>query len=47
MWLDTDEVMYNDAVDETGTVSTASLINPDAEGKEQYLYEKEDQKILK
>ena len=36
----TDEVLYNHAVDETGTVSTASLINPDAECKEQYLYEK-------
>ena len=40
MQLDTDEVLYNDDVDETGTVSTASLINPDAEYKEQYLYEK-------
>ena len=30
----------HDAVDETGTVSTASSINPDAECKEQYLYEK-------
>ena len=38
--LDTDEVPYNNAVDETGTVSAASLINPDAECKEQYLYEK-------
>ena len=35
--LDTDELMYNYAVDETGTVSTASLINPYAECKEQYL----------
>ena len=38
--IDTDEVLYNDAFDETCTVSTASLINPDAERKEQYLYEK-------
>ena len=38
--LDMDEVLYNDAIDETGTVSTVSLINPDAECKEQYLYEK-------
>ena len=29
--LDTDEVLYNDDVDETGTVSTASLMKPDAE----------------
>ena len=35
--LDTDEVLYNDAVDEKGTVSTESLINPDVECKEQYL----------
>ena len=34
-----DEVMYNDAVDETGNVYTASLINPDDECKEQYFYE--------
>ena len=38
--IDTDEVLYNDAIDETGTVSTSSLMNPDAEYKEQYLYEK-------
>ena len=38
--LDTDEVLYNDVVDEIGTVSTAYLINPDAECKEKYLYEK-------
>ena len=38
--LDKDEVLYNDAIDETGAVSTASLINPDAECKEKYLYEK-------
>ena len=38
--LDTDEVLYNDAVDEKGIFSTASLMNPDAECKEQYLYEK-------
>ena len=35
-----DEVLYNDAVDETGTFYTAYLINPDAECKEQYFYEK-------
>ena len=40
MQLGTDEVLNNDAVDDTGTVSTASSINPDAECKEQYLYEK-------
>ena len=28
--LNTDEVLYNNAVDDTGTVSTESLINPDA-----------------
>ena len=38
--LDTDEVLYNNIVYEKDTVSTASLINPDAECKEQYLYEK-------
>ena len=38
--LDTDEVLYSNAVDETYTISTASLINPYAESKEQYLYEK-------
>ena len=38
--LDTDEVLYNYAVDETGIVSTESLLNPNAECKEQYLYEK-------
>ena len=38
--LGTDEVLYNDAVDETGTISTAYLINPVAEYKERYLYEK-------
>ena len=32
--------MYNDAVDDTGTVSTASLTTLNAECKEQYLYEK-------
>ena len=37
--LDMDEVMYSNAVDETCTVSTTSLMNPDAECKEQYLYE--------
>ena len=31
--LDTDEVLYNDSVDETRTVSTAYLLNPDAECK--------------
>ena len=35
-----DEVLYNNVVDETGTVSTASLIRPNVECKEQYLYEK-------
>ena len=29
--LDTDEVLYNDAVDEKGIFSTASLMNPDVE----------------
>ena len=38
--LDTNEVLYKYAVDETGTVSTAYLGNPNAEFKEQYLYEK-------
>ena len=38
--IDTDEVMCNDTIDEIGTVSTESLINPDAECKEKYLYEK-------
>ena len=38
--LDTNEVLYNNAVDETGTVSTESSINTDAECKEQYLHEK-------
>ena len=38
--LDMDEVLYNNTVDETGTVSTESLINPNAECKEQYLYDK-------
>ena len=37
--LDTYEVLYNNAVDETGTVSTSSLINPNGECKK-YLYEK-------
>ena len=40
MQLDTNEVLYNDDVDKAGTVSTASLINPVSECKEQYLYEK-------
>ena len=35
-----DEVLYNDDVDETSTISTASLMNPNAECKEQYFYEK-------
>ena len=39
MQIDTDEVLYNNDVDQTGTVSKASLINPNAEFKEQYLYE--------
>ena len=38
--LGTDEVLYNDDVDETGTVSTASSIKHDDECKDQYLYEK-------
>ena len=42
-----DEVLYNDAVDETGTVSTACLLNPDTECKEQYLYEKQEQDNMK
>ena len=35
-----DEVLYNDAVYETGTVSTASSMKPDAECKKHYLYKK-------
>ena len=38
--LDMDEVLYNNSVDGTVTVSTESLINPDSECKEQYFYEK-------
>ena len=38
--LETYEVLFNDAIDDTGTVSEASLINPDDKCKEQYLYEK-------
>ena len=38
--LDNNALLYNNAIDETGTVSTASLINPDAECKEQHLHEK-------
>ena len=38
--LNMNEVLYNNSVDETGTVSTEYLMNPDAECKEQYLYEK-------
>ena len=45
--LDTDEVLYNDSVDETGNVSTSYLINPDAECKERYLYEKKEQNNTK
>ena len=40
MQLDTDEVLYNDAVDETGTVSRSFLMKPDAKCKEQDLYGK-------
>ena len=40
MQIDTDEVLHNDVVDDTVTVSTASSINTDAECKEKYLYEK-------
>ena len=40
MQIDTDEVLHNDVVDDTVTVSTASSINTDAECKEQYLHEK-------
>ena len=35
-----DEELYNNAVNGIGTVSTESLMNPDAECKEQYVYEK-------
>ena len=45
--LDTDEVLYNDAIDETGTVSTSSLVKPDAEYKEQYLYKKRNNNNVK
>ena len=38
--IDMDEVLYNDAIDETANISTESSINPDAECKEQYFYEK-------
>ena len=40
MQLDNYEVLYKNTIDDTGTVSTVSLINPDAEFKEQYLYKK-------
>ena len=45
--LDTDKVLYNKAVDETGTVSTASLINLNDECKEQYFHTKKEQKNVK
>ena len=40
MQLDTDEVLYNNDINDTGTVSTATLMNPNAECKAQYFYEK-------
>ena len=40
MQLDTDKVLYKNAVYKTGTISTESLMNPDDEFKDQYLYEK-------
>ena len=45
--IDMDEVLYNNAFYDKSTVSAVSLMNPDAECTQQYLYEKEGQKFLK